>query len=151
MTSKRRLTPKRDPSVRAASARTLRDEDYRRLLSFRTELRDFLRWSDEAAHDAGLTPALHQLLLVIRGHPSPPGPTIGEAAEMLHIRHHSVVELAQRAEAAGLVVRVRDEQDMRRLRLRLTNRGQLDLDALTRGHLPRIEALARALDAVMVR
>ena len=34
----------------------LRDEDYQRLLAFRTELRDFLRWSEQAAHDAGLTP-----------------------------------------------------------------------------------------------
>jgi DNA-binding MarR family transcriptional regulator len=107
--------------------------------------------SEDAAHDAGVTPALHQLLLVVRGHSSAEGPTIGEVAEMLHIRHHSVVELAQRAEAAGLVVRVRDEQDMRRLRLRLTNQGHLNLDALTRQHLPRIEALAQALDAVMGR
>lgn len=136
------------PRVRVQA---LHDEDYRRLLSFRTELRDFLRWSEDAAHDSGLTPALHQLLLVVRGHPSTGGPTIGEAAEMLHVRHHSVVELAQRAEAAGLLVRVRDEQDMRRLRLELTDQGRLNLDALTREHLPRIQALAQALDAVMDR
>ena len=46
------------------------DEDYQRLLAFRSELREFLRWSEQAADEAGLTPALHQLLLVVRGHPT---------------------------------------------------------------------------------
>lgn len=129
----------------------LRDEDYRRLLAFRVELRDFLRWSEDSAHAAGLTPALHQLLLVLRGHPTAEGPTVGDAAEMLHVRHHSMVELAQRAEAAGLVRRVRDSRDQRRLHLRLTDSGRGQLDALTRAHLPRIAALAQALDGVVGR
>ncbi len=134
---------------RAPSARRLHDSDYQRLLEFRTELRDFLRWSEQAAHDAGLTPSLHQLLLVVRGHPSIAGPTIGDAAELLHIRHHSVVELAQRAEAAGLLERVRDERDHRRLHLKLTNHGHVQLESLTREHLTRIETLAGVLDSVV--
>jgi DNA-binding MarR family transcriptional regulator len=139
-----RTNPSRGPSERKT-----RDDDYRSLLAFRTELRDFLRWSEDAAHGAGLTPSLHQLLLAIRGHPSTDGPTIGEAAEKLHVRHHSLVELAQRAEAAGLVSRVRDELDHRRMRLLLTDSGRVQLDALTRLHMPRIRALAQALDAVI--
>ncbi len=131
--------------------RALRDEDYRRLLAFRLELRDFLRWSEESAHLAGLTPALHQLLLVVRGHPPAEAPTIGEAAQMLHMRHHSMVELAQRAEAAGLVRRVRDSLDHRRMRLLLTEAGRTRLEALTREHLPRVETLAGALDGVVGR
>ena len=55
------------------TAMPLLDEDYQRLLAFRSELRDFLRWSEQAAQDAGLTPSLHQLLLVMRGHPPHPG------------------------------------------------------------------------------
>jgi hypothetical protein len=43
-------------------------EDYRRLLAFRTGLRRFLKWSEEQARAAGLTPKHHQLLLAIRGH-----------------------------------------------------------------------------------
>jgi len=134
---------------RATPARGLDDTDYQRLLAFRTQLRDFLRWSEQAAHDAGLTPSLHQLLLVVRGHPSVAGPTIGDAAELLHIRHHSVVELAQRAETAGLLERVRDERDHRRLHLRLTNHGHVQLESLTRRHLTPIEALASALGSVV--
>jgi hypothetical protein len=48
-----------------------------RLLTFRTGLRRFLHWSGEQAAAAGLTPARHQLLLAIRGHPDPAGPTAG--------------------------------------------------------------------------
>ncbi|HEX3520317.1 MAG TPA: MarR family transcriptional regulator [Solirubrobacteraceae bacterium] len=133
----------------AAADRPLRDEDYQRLLAFRNELREFLRWSERVANDSALTPSLHQLLLVVRGHPTTPGPTIGQAAEALHIRHHSAVELAQRAEGAGLICRERDPRDQRRVHLELTNRGRRQLEKLTRAHLPRIEALAGILDEVL--
>ncbi len=129
--------------------RSLLDEDYQRLLTFRSELRHFLRWSEQAAHDAGLTPSLHQLLLVIRGYPAIPGPTIGQAAQELHVRHHSAVELAQRAETAGLIRRERDERDHRRVHLRLSSLGREQLEALTREHLNRIQALAQALERVV--
>jgi DNA-binding MarR family transcriptional regulator len=131
--------------------RPLLDEDYRRLLAFRSELRDFLRWSEQTAHDAGLTPSLHQLLLVLRGHPNSPGPTIGQAAEELHIRHHSVVELAQRAQTAGLICRDRDPVDHRRIHLQLTQYGQQQLETMTRKHLARIQTLADTLAHVLHR
>lgn len=133
----------------AADENPLLDEDYQRLLAFRSELREFLRWSEQTADDAGLTPSLHQLLLVIRGHPITPGPTIGQAAQALHIRHHSVVELALRAESAGLISRERDPLDQRRMHLELTDRGRQQLESLTRAHLPRIQALAAVLDHVL--
>lgn len=129
--------------------RPLRDEDYRRLLAFRIELRDFLRWSEQAAHEAGLTPSLHQLLLVVRGHSLPDGPTIGQAAEALHVRHHSVVELAQRAELNGLLIRKRDPTDHRQIHLQLTDRGSARLRCLTGQHLTRIKTLATTLNGVL--
>jgi DNA-binding MarR family transcriptional regulator len=132
-----------------AAARPLLDEDYHRLLAFRSELRGFLRWSEQTAHDAGLTPSLHQLLLVLRGHPTEPGPTIGQAAEELHIRHHSAVELAQRAESAGLICRERDPLDHRRMHLEITDHGREQLEALTREHLTRIQTLAQTLERVL--
>ena len=46
----------------------LRDADYEDLLALRTGLRRFLRWSEQQAEAAGLTPAQHQLLLAVRGH-----------------------------------------------------------------------------------
>ena len=53
----------------------------------RTGLRRFEHWSAEQAASAGLTPAQHQLMLAVRGHPDRRGPTIGEAAEYLLLRH----------------------------------------------------------------
>jgi DNA-binding MarR family transcriptional regulator len=133
---------------RPTTSHQLQDDDYQRLLMFRSELRNFMRWSEETAHQAGLTPSLHQLLLVIRGHPSPQGPTIREAAETLHIRHHSTVELAQRAEANGLLLRSRDPIDHREIHLSLTQHGEAQLETVTRQHLPRIRALSAALEKV---
>jgi DNA-binding MarR family transcriptional regulator len=132
-------------------ARPLLDEDYQQLLAFRNELREFLRWSERAADESGLTPSLHQLLLVVRGHPTSPGPTIGQAAEALHVRHHSAVELARRAETAGLILRERDPLDHRRMHLELTEPGRRQLEVLTRAHLPRIQSLAEVLEQVVQR
>ena len=55
------------------------DEEYTKLLAFRTGLRQFLRWSEDQAATVGLTPAQHQLLLAIRGHPDSRGPSVGVA------------------------------------------------------------------------
>ena len=103
--------------------RPLTNEDYERLLQFRIGLRRFLRWSEAQAAAAGLTPAQHQLLLAIRGHPDPAGPTIGDVAESLLLRHHSAVGLVDRAAAAHLVRRRTDEHDRRVVRLALTATG----------------------------
>jgi DNA-binding MarR family transcriptional regulator len=118
------------------------DEAYERLLALRTGLRRFQRWSEQQAADAGLTPAHHQLLLAIRGHPDPRGPTIGEAADYLLLRHHSTVGLVDRADAAGLVTRERDAEDHRAVRLHLTTEGAERLEALSALHLQEIERLS---------
>lgn len=123
----------------------LPDESYARLLALRTGLRRFLHWSEQQAHAAGLTAAQHQLLLAIRGHPDRRGPTIGEVADHLLLRHHSAVGLVDRADAAGLVKRARDEQDHRLVRLQLTHAGARRLEALSAMHLQELERLARKL------
>lgn len=123
----------------------LRDADYEKLLGFRTALRRFLRWSESEARAAGLTPAQHQLLLAVRGHADPAGPTIGELAKYLLLRHHSVVELVDRAVSAGLARRARDEEDNRVVRLRLTPDGERAIEDLTLLHLEEIRRLAPAL------
>jgi DNA-binding MarR family transcriptional regulator len=121
--------------------------DFTKLLEFRVGLRRFLAWSEQLALSAGLTPMQHQLLLAIRGHPDPRGPTIGEAAGYLLLRHHSVVGLVNRAVAAGLVRRVKDPSDQRVVRLRLTSLGSRRITQLTKltiaelGRLPGLQAL----------
>jgi DNA-binding MarR family transcriptional regulator len=133
--------------------RDLDDADYRRLLQFRISLRRFLHWSEEQAERAGLTPAQHQLLLAIRGHDGGQGPTIGDVAGYLLLRHHSAVGLVDRAERAGLVQRLEDAGDRRVVRLRLTPQGEGLLHQLTSLHIeemqrlaPRIQELSQGLE-----
>jgi DNA-binding MarR family transcriptional regulator len=124
------------------------DEDYRRLLELRTGLRRFLRWSEDHARTAGLTPAQHQLLLAIRGHLDERGPTVGDVADYLLLRHHSAVGLLDRAEAAGLVTREPDADNLSIVRLRLTERGASTLEELSAQHLEELAHLAPTLHAL---
>jgi len=62
--------------------------DYRLLAEFRYDLRCFLRFSEEAARKAGLTPQRYQALLSIKGSPAE-AQTIGELADRLLIEPHS--------------------------------------------------------------
>ncbi|MHB1874436.1 MAG: MarR family winged helix-turn-helix transcriptional regulator [Streptosporangiaceae bacterium] len=127
---------------------SLGDADYRRLLALRTALRGFLHWSETQAHAAGLTPMHHQLLLAIRGHDDPRGPTIGDVAGYLMLRHHSAVELIQRAGALDLLRRVEDPEDRRVVRLELTDKGAAALEQLTSLHLAELSRLADSLGLV---
>lgn len=125
--------------------RDLNQADYRRLLDLRTRLRGFLHWSEEQAREAGVTAAQHQLLLAVRGHGDQRGPTIGELADYLYLRHHSAVGLVDRADHAGLVSRVEDPDDRRVVRVALTDAGSRALRSLSRLHVEELTRLASHL------
>ncbi|MBV9167980.1 MAG: winged helix-turn-helix transcriptional regulator [Solirubrobacterales bacterium] len=120
----------------------LDQSEFEHLLELRTGLRRFLHWSERQAKAVGLTPAKHQLLLAIRGHPDPAGPTIGDLADYLVLRHHSVVGLVDRAVADGLVTRSRDSASKSVVRVTLTPAGTAKLDELAKVHLEEIAHLA---------
>jgi DNA-binding MarR family transcriptional regulator len=124
------------------------DDDYQRLLAFRIRLRQFNGWSRDAAAARGLTHAQHQLLLAIRGHAEEAGPTIGDVAEALLVKHHTASELVDRTQALGLVERRRDRGDQRRVRLALTQRGREVLADLTTVHLEELRRLAPLLGEI---
>lgn len=122
------------------------DRDYQRLLELRTGLRRFLRWSEQLAASVGLTPMQHQLLLAVRGSVDPRGPAISDVAQSLLVRHHSAVELVDRAEGAGLVERVPDADDARVVRLRLTPSGSERLEALAATTMEEVARLAPGME-----
>jgi DNA-binding MarR family transcriptional regulator len=124
------------------------DDDYRTLLDLRTGLRRFLHWSERQAQAAGLTPAQHQLLLAVRGHDDRRGPTVGDVAGYLMLRHHSAVGLVDRAEAAGLLARGADSDKPGTVRLRLTDEGARRLEALSELHLEELAHLSPTLQAL---
>jgi len=125
------------------------DEDFRHNLRFRVTLRRFLRWSEEQAAEAGLTPTQHQLLVAIKGHPGPRPPAIREIAEYLLLQSHSAVGLVDRAEAAGVVRRTPDTDDARVVRVELTDKGDKLVTDLTTAHLARLYELAGALNDLL--
>ena len=129
----------------------LRDADYRALATFRYALRRFLRFSENAARAAGLTPAQHQLLLAIRGFDGPRAPTVADVAERLQLRHHSAGELVKRAVALGLVRQTVDARDARVRRLGLTARGGRTLEALTQLHRRELARFRRELSPLLGR
>jgi DNA-binding MarR family transcriptional regulator len=124
------------------------DRQYRQLLAFRVQLRTFDRWSRDAAAQRGLTHAQHQLLLAVRGSATPDGPTIGEVAEALLVRHHTAGELVDRLAARGFVQKVTDERDRRRVRLALTAAGEEVLRDLTAVHLEELGSLRQLLSGL---
>jgi DNA-binding MarR family transcriptional regulator len=123
--------------------------DFENLLAFRTSLRRFLHWSQTQARAAGLTPAQHQLLVAIKGHPGGQEPTIGDLAGYLLLRHHSAVELVDRAAVAGLVERRSDAEDGRVTRVGLTADGEARLNKLSATHLDELRNLAPVLDQLV--
>jgi DNA-binding MarR family transcriptional regulator len=72
---------------------------------------------------------------------------MGEVADYLLLQHHSAVELVDRACEAGLVKRVRDPDDHRVVRLRLTTAGARQLEALSEVHIEELERLVQSLPA----
>lgn len=127
----------------------LNQQDFEHLLAFRTSLRRFQRWSEDQAKAAGLTHVQHQLLVAIKGHPGTEPPTVGDLADYLLLRHHSTVELVDRAEAAGLVRRLNDPSDGRVTRVRLTARGDRIVMQLTPSHIFELHSLAAILDELV--
>lgn len=124
------------------------DAQYERLLAFRTALRHFDQWSRDAAKAHGLTHTQHQLMLAIRGSTNPQGPTVGEVADALLIRHHTATELIDRTVEIGMVERIRDTADSRRVHLSLTERGRATLADLTAVHVEELRRLAPIFEAL---
>lgn len=121
------------------------DDDYRALAAFRAGLRRFVRFSEDAARAAGLSPQQHQLLLAVRGHEGPEPPTIGDLAEALQVRHHSAVGLIDRMEEGGFVRRERSAIDSRRVHVAITSAGEDVLRSLTAVHRQELRRLGELL------
>lgn len=111
------------------------------LAEFRFQLRNFLHLSEQAAEETGLHPQQHQLLLQIAGAPPEALTTIAYAAERLGLRHHSVVELANRSVGEGLLVRSEDAEDRRRVILSISGKGRSILQSLSTYHRRELRVL----------
>lgn len=123
--------------------------DYEALAQFRYELRKFQAFSKAAANKAGLTPQQHQALLTIRGFSSRDLVSVGDLAEFLLIRHHTAVELMDRMTKIGLLSRIVDEADGRRVLVKLTKEGERRLRKLSKIHLEELRAIGPTLTKIL--
>jgi DNA-binding MarR family transcriptional regulator len=124
-------------------------QDYRMLSDFRYVIRQFLKFSEDAAQGHGLTSRQHQALLAIKGFPGDTPPTIGELAERLTIQHHSTVELVDRLVEAQLILRTHDPDDRRRVLLGLTGIAEQHLARLSAIHLEELQKLRPTLQRIL--
>ena len=127
--------------------------DYARLAAFRQGLREFLRFSEEAAARAGLSAQHYQAMLILRATPERTRITINELARRLLIKHNSAVGLVDRLVKEGLARRAASGADRRKVELELTARGRRILSKLAQVHRAELERigpeLGRLIDGVL--
>jgi DNA-binding MarR family transcriptional regulator len=119
---------------RAEERFKLGTRDYAQLASFRHALRGFLRFSETAAAQEGLTSQHYQAMLILRGWPDGRPVSIIDLAQQLLIKHNSAVGLVDRLAHEGLVVREPSTVDRRKVELHLSPRGREVLARLAAMH-----------------
>lgn len=122
---------------------------YETLAAWRHALRQFLRFSQDAARAAGIPPQQHQALLVIKGAPDRNFATVGEIADSLQLKHHSAVGLIDRLAARQLVRRDASTEDRRRIEVRLTGKGEALIQRLSAVHLRELRQLGPQLQRLV--
>jgi DNA-binding MarR family transcriptional regulator len=126
--------------------------EFEALASFRCALRQFLHFSEQAAREAGITPAQHQALLAIHGFPgrARSSVTVGDLAERLRIKHNSAVGLVDRLARQGLLTRVPSQEDRRRVGIELTAQGVRVLEGLALVHREELLRVGPVLASLLV-
>ena len=123
----------------------IQESVYIALAELRLRIREFLRGSDEAAKQAGLEPQQYQLLLALRAVSGPDHATIGRLAEILYLKHHSVVGLVDRLEARGYVRRRRNAENRREVQVVLLAPGRTAVKKVVSQRLHELRGSGRAL------
>jgi DNA-binding MarR family transcriptional regulator len=132
---------------KAAAPREVGKDQFERLSLFRYELRQFLRFSEDACRREGVTMLQYQAMLHTQGFPGREWASIGEIAERLQARPHGVVALVDRCEDAGLVQRKPHAADGRLVEVHLTAKGWRCLQRLADVHRQELRELAAVTDA----
>jgi DNA-binding MarR family transcriptional regulator len=127
------------PNGSGARARKLDVTHLRRLAEFRFQLRRFLHVSQAAAEQMGLHNQQYQMLQCVAGMPEDMAPTIANVAQRMLLKHNSTVELVDRTIEQGLLRRLGDAADHRRILLRVTTQGERILAALADFHTRELE------------
>lgn len=128
-----------------AASDPLTKSDFEALARFRFGIRRYLRFSEEIVRAHGVTPQQYQLMLALVGYPGRDWATVQELTDLIQRRHHSVVELVNRAQKQGLVQRGPHPSDARAVRVSLTPAGERKLGQLSELHRDELRRFGSAL------
>jgi DNA-binding MarR family transcriptional regulator len=130
------MPPSRQPMfppltvARAALLQGGRDDAFREVIQ---DLVDFsfrlAQIRETLARQVGLTPPQYRLLMEL-AHRSQTKPTVGEIAEALNVSLPFITTETRRLAAAGLVRKIGNAKDRRRVDLSLTDKGNAVIEAL---------------------
>jgi DNA-binding MarR family transcriptional regulator len=127
--------------------------NYEAMAELRYQIRRFLRFSENAARQAGIEPQQYQLLMAVKGLPAHAKPNIRALAERMQLQHHSTVELIDRLVERGLLSRLRATDDRRQVLVKLTRDGEEFIENLALHHLQEWQSagptLVKLLQAVI--
>jgi DNA-binding MarR family transcriptional regulator len=133
----------------ASSRAQITKREYEALADWRYALRRFLKFSHDAARDAGLPAQQHQALLAIKGYPDRDYVTVGELADQPLLKHHSAVGIVDRLARRELVERRVSAVDRRRIEVRLTARGEALVRRLSAAHLEELRQFRPTLQRLV--
>lgn len=114
---------------------------YVALSDFRFRLAQFLRFSESAARDAGMTPLQYLLLLHLHGFAKRDWATVGELAERLNASHQATVAVVKRCELNGLIGKRRSPEDARCVEIHLTARARRLVERVAALHIDQLDRL----------
>lgn len=119
--------------------------DIESLAQFRYALRQFLRFSERASRQAGVSPQQHQLLMTVKGMRGRNWANVAEIAERLQVSHHAAVALVTRAQNLKLVKRAQGKEDRRTVQVSLTPKGEALIAQLAELHHQELGRLSHIL------
>ena len=121
--------------------------DFLALAEFRYQIRRFLKMSEDVVGNEGLEAQQYQFMLALKAQTIRRGTvSIGDLAERLLLKHHSVVGLVDRLESKDMVRRhLGDDADQRRVLVQLTPSGEQTLSELAALHQVELRHLAPQL------
>jgi len=132
-------------SVKSIAQTHMPADDLTQLAAFRTLLRQFQSFSEQASAALGLTSVQYQALLAIGTRADAAPLTVKVLAELLLIKHNSAVGLVDRIEQLGLAVRRRSQSDRRSVVVELTAHGKLAMNRLAVKHRGELHRIAPAM------
>ncbi len=112
-------------------------EKIRALAGFRSALRKFMAFSEEATSGAGITSQQYQAMLAIAAATGGTMP-LGELAQEMLLKPNAMVQLIDRLSVLGLVERGRSQADRRSVGVSLSNEGRALLLQLAAVHLDQL-------------